>query len=418
MKKLLLIALAFRLFLSFGPYHPDLGNHLDWGIKFWQIGPNNFYENQFWQVSWPNQPPGTIYLFALTRKIYEGIFAVFWWLNVNVPAFPSGLIPFIQEKLYVSLVKLPSILADVGIGYLIFKIVERLKSKKAGVMAAAVFLFNPVVWYNSAVWGQTDALINFLGLYAVYLFWKEKPFWGSFIFFLSLYFKGSLLIFTPVIIVLLLKSKIPPWKKAIALILPPLFLSYLSYPFVHWMSPVPWIFHLYQDRIFGHQGNMLTANAFNLWAFFYGIDFARNDLIVFAGLALKKWGQILFILSSVPVIINLFIRKIKIEVVLWSLAAIAIFSFFFLTNMHERYLYPAIPFLTILLGTRPRFRYFYLCFSLVFFLNLYHLWYVPDLFGLRFIYYPATIKILSLVNFVLLGWFSFEYFRFSRLKKL
>ena len=33
----------------------DLGNHLDWGAKFWEIGPARFYEYQFWQVSWPNQ---------------------------------------------------------------------------------------------------------------------------------------------------------------------------------------------------------------------------------------------------------------------------------------------------------------------------------------------------------------------------
>lgn len=417
-KKILLSALFFRLILSFGPYHPDLGNHLDWGIKFWQLGPKNFYENLFWQVSWANQPPGTIYLFAFIRKIYEGIFAIFWWLNLKIPLFPSFIIPILEKRLYVCLIKLPAILADLGIAFLIYRFVEELKGQKAAKLAAAIFLFNPASWYISAVWGQTDSIINFLVLWSVYLFWRKKSLPSVFVYFLSLYFKGSLIIFLPVILILLLKAKDLWWKKLLAIGGSLIFLSYLSFPFVKWMTPIPWIYHLYQDRIFGHQGNMLTANAFNFWALIFGIDFTKNDFGLFLGLTFRKWGQWLFVLSSLPVCFYLLKKKLNITLVFWSFAIISFSSFLFLTNMHERYLYPIFPYITILMFIVSKFNLFYLLISFNFFLNLYHLWYIPDILNFRLIYTPITIRFFSLFNLFLIFWIYLAFFRFLRLKKI
>lgn len=418
MKKILALALLLRIILSFGPYHPDLGNHLDWGIKFWQLGPINFYENQFWQVSWANQPPGTIYLFALIRKIYEVVFGLFWWINLKISLFPSNIIPFLQDKLYVSLIKLPSVLADLGIAVLIFNFVKKLKSERTAKVASIIFLFNPASWYNSAVWGQTDSIVNFFGLAAIYLFWQKKPLGAVFVYFLSLYFKASLLIFLPVVLILLLKSQEIWWKKILVIIGSPILLAYLSFPFVRWAGPLPWLYHLYRDRVFGHQGNMLTANAFNLWALIFGIDFTRNDLSLFLGLNLKLWGQILFGLCLLPVLAALLLKKTEVKITLWSLIIISLTSFIFLTNMHERYLYPVFPFLTILMFITPGLIFFYVLLSLIFLLNLYHLWYVPDFFQLRLVYCPLTIKIFSLVNLLLALWLFFCYLRFLRLKKI
>ena len=408
-----LAALLLRIFLSFGPYHPDLGNHLDWGIKFWQLGPKFFYENQFWQVSWANQPPGTIYVFALSRKIYEMIFAATWWLNLKIPAFPSFLIPLFQEKLYAALIKLPAILADLGIAYFIFKFLGKIKDERTGRVGAAIFLFNPVIWYNSAVWGQTDAWINFFALWAGFLFWRKKPLWGIFIFLASLYFKGSLLILLPVFLILLWKAEVTWWKKLTVALTTPIFFAYLSFPFVRWQSPIPWLYHLYRDRIFGHQGNMLTANAFNLWALLFGIDFSRNDLGVSLGLTLKNWGQILFLVTSVAVLVKLLKQKKEnLPMIFWAIALEAVLSFDFLTNMHERYLYPALPYLTMLLYVVPNLGWLYCSLSLIFFLNLYHLWYVPDVFSLRLLFTPWAVKILALANLSLGLWFFFKFFRF------
>ncbi|KKP31359.1 MAG: hypothetical protein UR21_C0010G0001, partial [Candidatus Woesebacteria bacterium GW2011_GWC2_31_9] len=72
------VAFCFRLILSFLIWHPDLNNHFDWGIRFWQYGPAKFYTENVWNFTWPNQPPGTIYMFAGIRKFFEFIFGIFW----------------------------------------------------------------------------------------------------------------------------------------------------------------------------------------------------------------------------------------------------------------------------------------------------------------------------------------------------
>lgn len=412
------LAFLFRLILSFGPYHPDLGNHLDWGVKFWQLGPKYFYENLFWQVSWPNQPPGTIYLFAIIRKIYEGIFNVSWWLNLKIPAFPSILIPFLESRLYVSLIKLPAILADLGMAFLIYKFISQLKNIKLGKTAALIFLFNPVIWYNSAVWGQTDAIINFFGLWSVYLFWKNRPLWGIFVFILSFYFKGSLLIFFPLILILLFKTKELWWKKVLVLFLTPILLAYLSFPFVRWMSPIPWLYHLYRDRVFGHQGNMLTANAFNLWAFLFGIDLTRTDKGFFLGLTYKNLGMVLFILSAGISLLFIIRKKNKIASVFWAVALVSFSAFCFLTNMHERYVYPVFPYLTVIVFLFPRVWFLYLLLSSISFLNLYHLWYVPYLFWLKSFYTPFFIKMVSFLNISMLTALFWSFLTLRERKKV
>lgn len=415
---LLAVAVIFRLILLFGPWHPDLGNHLDWGIKFWEVGPKYFYENLFWRVSWANQPPGTMYLFAAIRKIYEVFFSLFWWLNLKITIFPSGIIPFIESKLYIALVKMPAILADFGIAYLVYKFVSELKNKKIGKVAALIFLFNPVTWYNSSLWGQTDSIINFFVFLSVFLLWKKHFFIAVLSFFLSLYFKGSLLIFLPFFLIYFLQSELVWWKKIMYLAVQPIIFSYLSWPFVRWMGPIPWTYHLYRDRIFGHQGNMLTANAFNLWAIIFGIDFSRDDLGVFLHLTYKQWGMLISGLTILPSIIRLILRRVDLRVFFASLVITSFASFLFLTNMHERYLYPVFPYLTVLIFLFPKLKWFYILLSLVFMLNLYNLWYVPGIKLIQAIYTPYSLKAFSIINIGIFIFFFYFFFRNLHSKKV
>ena len=161
---IILISLSLRIFISFLVWHPDLNNHIDWGIRFFEYGASKFYapESNVWSFTWPNQPPGTMYMFAGIRKVFEFVFNFFWQININVPAFPSIIISYFETNLYPALLKLPAILSDFGIAYLIYKWTNK---KWAGIL----WLVNPIVWYNSAVWGQYDAVINFFALLAFYL---------------------------------------------------------------------------------------------------------------------------------------------------------------------------------------------------------------------------------------------------------
>ena len=61
------------------------------------------------------------------------------------------------------LLKVGPIVFDVLVAGLLYGLVRRWTAERAdsirlGLLAAALYLFNPVTWYDSAVWGQTDTV--------------------------------------------------------------------------------------------------------------------------------------------------------------------------------------------------------------------------------------------------------------------
>ncbi|OQA93455.1 MAG: hypothetical protein BWY24_00473 [Microgenomates group bacterium ADurb.Bin219] len=420
-KILLILILSFiiRIYFSFGAYHPDLGNHLDWGKKFWEYGPKRFYGATFWGVSWPNQPPGTMYLWAIMSKINFWLQDTFWKINLAVQFFPSNIIPFVQKNLPPALVKLPSILTDLGIGYLIYLFIGNLKFKKKKIwgkplLAASLFLFNPVVIYNSSIWGQTDSLINFLFLLGVYLLLiKKNVFWGVFWILFSFYFKVSLLIFIPLMLVVLWKKFRTQPKAILSLISVFLLFVILSLPFSY-KSPIKWLIDLYRTRILGGQGNMLTANAFNFWGLIFGIDFSRTDEGWFIGLSYRNWGYLFFAFFYLTILIKLIKTKFSINSIMASFVLISFASFLFMTNMHERYLYPAFPYMAVLVALSGLPFLFYNLVSLLHWLNLYHLWYYPDWPLLRSVIESNDLIFTRIFSALLLLLFLIFFLNFLR----
>lgn len=370
-KTFLLIILALgiaRLILSPLVWHPDINNHVDWGIRFWEYGFKDFYTQNVWSFTWPNQPPGTMYIFAGVRKLYEFIFGIFWQLNINIPAFPSVVISYLETNLYQALLKLPAILADFGIAYLIYKWSGK---KWAGI----IWLINPVVWYNSSVWGQYDAVINFSALLSFYLLTKRKLLLSLILLALSFYIKASLLIFAPIWFIYALKSKFKLREYGLSVVVVGLIFVCLTLPFVDKGNSIEWLFNLYKDKVFTQQLHVITANAFNLWAAIAGIH-ERPDTLPFLGLTYQAWSYILFGISYIPLLASIYKRSDP-KNLAWTLALTAFASFVLLTNMHERYLYPLFPYLTILIGFNQIYRWLYWLVSGIAFLNLYNFWFVP-----------------------------------------
>ncbi len=406
--KILLLGLVLRLLFVFGPYHPDLGNHLDWGKRFWQYGSKDFYTMNFWSQCWPNQPPGTMYLWAGLSKLNDFVFDTAWTINLEIPAFPSKAIPFLETELHPALVKLPSILAEVGIGWLIYRIILWLGlSEKKARWGAALFLFNPAVFYNSSIWGQTDGLINFFMLGGIFLLLKKKYLPGILTIFLSFYFKLSLLIFIPFVLLWLWKEKADFKKVAVGVVFSLVFFLVLSLPFIK-DNPWIWFKELYLGRILGGQGNMLTGNAFNLWAILFGVDLTRPDTGWWLGLSYKMWGQILFAATSLLITVKIIRTKAEKKILFSVLALVSMFSFLFLTNMHERYLYPALPYLALLVGLGEVSFWFYVLISFVHLLNLYNLWFYPHYdFWINLLESDKAISIRVLAGILFLLAFGF-----------
>ena len=120
---ILIIGTILRISVMFNAYHGDLNNNISWGKLAYERGLNDFYGSssaEDWPYSAPNQPPLTILTFAMTRSLYVGIGNLFSNLNNTIGLFPSKLIWFWEEKGMILLIKLPSILADLAIGLVIY----------------------------------------------------------------------------------------------------------------------------------------------------------------------------------------------------------------------------------------------------------------------------------------------------------
>jgi Gpi18-like mannosyltransferase len=166
---LLLAALALRLALAYGlfpgaGFKSDIGTFVDWAQALARYGPGGFYAN----VGYADYPPGYMYALWVIGLVGEGLSTL----------FGGGTIAFggtIWTKAYffdAAMLKLPAIAADIVVGLVIYAVVrhwlrDRPRSTPLALGAAALYLFNPVTWYDSALWGQVDSVGTLLVLCTV-----------------------------------------------------------------------------------------------------------------------------------------------------------------------------------------------------------------------------------------------------------
>jgi len=218
---------------------------------------------------------------------------------------------------------------------------------------------------------------------------------------LSIYTKASLLIFLPIYAIIALRQKYN-WKKwivSVSISLAVIILATL--PFSKG-NPFEWLFYLFKDKIFGHQLQVITANAFNIWTTIATIN-ERPQTLPFLGLTYQYWSYIVFGLAYLPLLWKVF-KKQDMKTVVWVLAIAAFSSFMLLTNMHERYLFPLYPYLTILMAESATMIVPYILISLISLLNMYNFWWGPKIIPIvEFLSFKERImtRILGFVNFIL-----------------
>jgi hypothetical protein len=136
---LLGVGLAFRLVLALVLFPgqglaSDLGLFESWATTLARVGPGTFYAS----AGSANYPPGYMYVLWLVGAI-GGLFG------------SSG-------HAVLLLLKTPAIVADIALAAVLYVAARRWFGGRAGLLAAAIYLFIPVTWYDSAVWGQVDAV--------------------------------------------------------------------------------------------------------------------------------------------------------------------------------------------------------------------------------------------------------------------
>jgi len=407
LKKVILLGLALRLILAFWGQHSDIDTYYWWSKDLLINGMDGFYDRYITNTIRALYPPVTSYIFWFNGIIHEAIWKILWFINLKISFFPSNLIFWWESKFsWYYLNKLPAILADIGIIYILYKIVTLIKSRRLGIIAAGLFAFLPPFWYNSAVWGQIDSIYMLPVLLACY-FLIKKNFYLPIIFYgLAVFTKPIVLFTAPIFLLWWLKGR--SFREifiSILIILGQVFLLY--YPF-HRQDTLVWAFQFYRRNLIGEL-HYINANAFNLWGLLFGFGEVSYKKL-FLQIPLNLWGYLAYLLSLSLVIYKVVKSKIN-DPRYWFLAmASSSFSaFMFLPAMHERYFYPAIVILVILVTLYKKLNKVFWPIVFIHLINLYHFWWYPRVAILIKLFSNMYIeRLVVLINIILFYWlFSF-----------
>ena len=358
---------VLRLLLAFFPsFTIDMNNWVAWSGMLGRAGPLKFYS----LPGWTDYTPGFLYHLWLLGVIDKSLH------------FGASLYPF--------LVKLPVIVADIGIGLLLYKILLK-KNFKLAVFAFLAYTVNPVVMFTNSIWGQTDGLIAFFLLLSAYLLAGKRDILLSSLFWvLALFVKPQALVALPILFIYLLLGKKP--KKAIFFILFSLvFIFLIGLPFFASSDPILGLPKLI--AIMSNESPFTSVMAFNFWALVKGMWIPDSG--TFLGIKYVYWGAA-FLTGALGLVLARTIKFGKTPQNLYISLGLAYLVFFlFPTRVHERYILVSLPFFLLSAGL----MYSKIEFVLFFFLsglaliNIYHpyAYYTPDSF-------LSSIKILEVTT--------------------
>ena len=363
------IVFLIRFFLSFLPsFGVDMGTWLGWAGRLSSLGFAKFYSDQ----TWTQYTPGFMYyLWAI------------------------GKVGLVQEMA----IKIPSLFADISVGVLIYSLLKKINSKLA---LASFFLYtlNPVVIFDSSVWGQIDGILTLFLFLSAYCLIEKRNFTLS-VFFWSVAFliKPQAIAILPVFLAAIILKKFK-WREILIAIGVGVFsLFALSLPFFP-DNPLLGLPKLVISM--SKDYSYTSVNAFNIWSW---VGFWKPDTLKFLGLTLATWGVILFGFS---VLFATFSFRNKLgNKYNWYLffAVLSLCFFVFPTRVHERYLFPFFAFLLTSAGLSKSVNLFgiYIIASFASFLNLYYpySYYYPEQLRSDFLY-NLSLGLSKIIGFIFL----------------
>lgn len=368
----LLIGFFIRfLLIPVAGFKADMAFWKSWGLAaadkgiIWLVKNTNY-----------NYPPGFAYILYLINKIYAFfknpyVIADYWSDN---------------NLLYLFLIKMITIAADIAVVFIILKIGNGLWKKEknrryliyAKIFALLYFL-NPAVIFDGSHWGQVDQFGLLLYMLVIFFLFVERPIVASVIFTISVLMKFQNIIFIPIFYLFILrKYSIKALASSLAwsfgtflVICAPFFLRGEIEVLIRLLTInadwFPWY----------------SLNAFNMWWIASGLHGMQVvDKTLVAGiLDAKQMGLAMFIFFYFIACVSLIFAKKEEMLQKFLLAStLVVFAFFhLLTQSHERYLFHVLGLLPLLVFYNiyknynhfGKYIFFYLVVSLTFFFNMY-----------------------------------------------
>ncbi|MCI0831662.1 MAG: hypothetical protein J4N72_03345 [Chloroflexi bacterium] len=371
---LLAAGLVLRLGLAFLPgFGVDIGTFQAWSNSLANDGPWNFYN----ETSFTDYAPGYMY--------------VLWFIGEA-----NQIFGFSQDQ-YEYILKIPAIIADIASALLIYRI---LADQKPGVRmgATALYLFFPAALWIGPIWGQVDSILAFFLLLSVYYIGRDKPVHGALAFTIGFLMKPQAIAVLPLLAFWIIRDNWGNWRPIVlCTVVPPLVMLVLITPFFVFE---PWrlVEVLYDaSNVANYRVNSFWA--YNFWNIgglfeqgFQCDSCGGTEGTTWFGIETRYWGLSFFFLAIAGVVFSL--RKAHGTGYLALGVALSVMAFyFFLTRMHERYVFAAfLPLLVaaVLINSRLLWGMFVVL-AVSHFVNLYHV------YGY---YYPNDLRIEGIYDWL------------------
>jgi len=273
------------------------------------------------------------------------------------------------------LVKLPAILADGLLIVATARLAADLGASRRGQLTAAVAMAaGPMVWIDSAVWGQVDSVGTAAILYSLSALIRGKTVRGAIFAALAAVLKPQFGILIPIVGVLAFvraRSARDPWAFIVAGLAGAATIALAALPFG---LTLPDVLTKIAEAAGGYP--YLSVNAWNPWALIsvagrsvagssgWASDIAPLALIGIPGIAVGSAA-----IAAAILLVMRYVRHDSTERTVTAVAILAIAFFVLPTRVHERYLFPAIPLTIALAAARPAWRWIAATVSAVFLAN-------------------------------------------------
>jgi Gpi18-like mannosyltransferase len=315
---LVVVALLLRLPVALlAPGHPiDEGYFAAWADRAYAENLVGFYEDGVFA----DYPPGYVYVLWAIGAVRSAV--------ESASSGPAASL----------LLRLPAILADLGLVVLLTLWGRRRLGPLAGVCAGLFVALNPALILNSSAWGQVDSVLA-LPLIATFVLWHEQR-WAAagLAYSAAVLIKPQALILGLILLFLVIRHlrerEFRPVATAVGTGLAGFVAGVLPFAV---SRPLTWVVDLYTSTMSSY--NFATVNAANLWALTGGNWVDASQPV--AGLAYTTWWR-LALVGIVIVAAALFFRHPDRRPTLPVAAFVGVAVFVLAVRMHERYLFPSL----------------------------------------------------------------------------
>ncbi len=397
-KLAIIVLILFRLWLTTFTKHGDLHNGWNWAGVVARRGVVGFFDlprDVFWPQSRPNQPAGSIYLYALSYYLNSYVDESAKFLNLRLRLFPSPVVWWWERYGDVVSLKLPSVIGDLAIYLAIVRFAKKQGKLNLGKKIGLVYLLTPPLWYNSSLWGQNDNIVAALAIWSLLLLWEKRLVLSTVLLGTSLATKAS---WAPLGLLygIFFWRQYP--KEILKILAVPATVLAMFWPFHPRLDLPVWLGKLYLERILPGESPYVSVNAFNLWQLIYGPTQIPDTvggakvvgIVIVIGLAI--WSGRKVWLNPKP------------YTLIHSMLILYFGFFLFATRMHERYMYPLFPLLSLLIISGHKLWKPYVVLAATFLVNQYSQWWAPHIPALVAIYSANFTRIVSAVNLLVFGW--------------